>query len=216
MNAKPSIDRRRAAAALHQCQDTLGIFAQSFPGAAGYEACFRELVAAWEARGQVMLHSGYGSSSSGFGGNVVMESTPPQPQSQVHTQIPQSVQQVYQSPEALLFSFSPTSNQSMTDRFPATDSFSQFSPDQQNQNGTAIANNNHHNNSNAYNNFSPISTSSTSTFTPLVAQPQFRNQQSVPLLGSPASAEAFSDIWAGRLGEMGGRMGGGMRDDFFS
>jgi hypothetical protein len=37
-----------------------------------------------------------------------------------------------------------------------------------------------------------------------------------PLLGSPKSTEAFSDQWAGRLGEMGGRLGGGMRDDFFS
>lgn len=38
----------------------------------------------------------------------------------------------------------------------------------------------------------------------------------LPLLGSPKSAEAFSDVWGDRLGEMGGKLGGGMRDDFFS
>ena len=36
------------------------------------------------------------------------------------------------------------------------------------------------------------------------------------LLGSPKATEAFTDQWGGKLGEMGERLGGGMREDYFS
>jgi len=156
LHVSSSLGHQRAASALHKCQDTLAIFTRSFPGAAGYQACFTELVSAWEARGVASV-----------------------PIKQDITAGPsyRPYQAPAQSQQPMFFATGYPNNQNFS------------------LNGPLLS-------------FQPIQNTSPGQ--------QIYQDMSLPLLGSPKSTEAFSDMWADRLGEMGGKLGGGMRDDFFS
>lgn len=235
-SAREYLPGPRALIALHRCNDALQVFVEGLPGTRGYLECFGDLLAAWEKRRNELASgpgSVLGSSSTPAGSRSVTGLPMSLPAGDAG--LSDFVSWVEGQGTAALSSTTTVQDQAFLAQFgassqsqsqphlptrpdPQSSYFPSFSqgPGQSIRPGGAGPSNP----GNAGNPSLPPAPSSlhhhlAGTLGDTLA-PYPVSSNPTPLLGSPKSTEAFSDQWAGRLGEMGGRLGGGMRDDFFS